>query len=213
MPVTIPSRYFDVFEKQGRRLHLPENKIIYNENERSTTFYIVASGRVRVYVSSETGKQTTLEVLKKGRIFGDNSFLSNAYRQTTIETVTESEIIEVERGKVIDILASEKELMVLVFQHITEMTDHLTHQIYSLTNYNSTQKVADFLLNETNNGRNSIPYTHDNVASCLNLNRVTVSKIISRFENAGWMESSYGVIRIFAPDQLRELLKNTGGSR
>ena len=207
MKITIiPENYFSIFESVGHIHIYKENTNIYVRNEKSQYFYIIKKGRIRVFISSIYGKEMTLDVLKKGSFFGDNSFLADAYHQTDIETITEVEIIECRIEDVIDILHANKELMILILQHLTETTDHLTHQIHALTMYNSTQKIADFLLRSTDNGTKTIPYTHENIASCLNLNRVTVSRIMKRFQNDGWIESDYGLVKVYQPIQLIQLL-------
>lgn len=198
---------FSIFESVGHICVYTEKTRIYMENEKSQYFYIIKKGRIRVYISSSYGKEFTLDVLKKGSFFGDNSFLVDAYHQVDIEAVTEVEIIQCEIGKVIDILFKNKALMVLILQYLTETTDYLTHQIRVLTMYNSTQRIADFLIRITNHGHKTIPYTHEHIASCLNLNRVTVSRILKQFQDHGWIESSYGLIKVYEPDSLLLLLE------
>ncbi len=207
MKVHIPEKYFSLFESVGVVNLYKEKANIYMHNEKSQYFYILKSGRIRVYISSAKGKEVTLDVLKKGRFFGDNSFLENAFHQTNIEAVTDIELIECKIENVIDIIYDHKDLMILVLQHLTQTTDYLTHQIHSLTMYDANQKVADFLLRTSENGRNSITYTHENIATCLNLNRVTVSRIMKNFQENGWIESDYGIVKIYDAKALSKLLE------
>ncbi|MDD5958537.1 MAG: helix-turn-helix domain-containing protein, partial [Ligilactobacillus ruminis] len=74
-------------------------------------------------------------------------------------------------------------------------------------NYDSIQKVADFLLTETNPNEPVIPYTHSDLAGCLNLNRVTVSRIMEEFKAERMVEYGRGTIRVLKRQKLEELLK------
>ncbi len=208
MKVTIPDRYFPVFESIGQLLTVPEGSVIYLENEEANSLYIVTKGRVRAYLSSEKGKELTLEVLKKGRLFGDNSFLSHSYHPVNIVAVTETEIILCPTSLVIPLLSENPDLMLLVFQHLTQTCDELTHQLTRLTTYNAEQKIADFLLCETQKGMHSIPYTHENIAECLNMNRVTVSRIMNQLAKQNILQSSYGTVTIQKPDVLQKIIES-----
>ena len=62
-------------------------------------------------------------------------------------------------------------------------------------------------MTETNPNEPVIPYTHSDVAGCLNLNRVTVSRIMGKFKAEGAVEYGRGKIRVLKRQKLEELLK------
>ena len=70
MNIIIPEKYFYFFESVGERCVLPSKTVIFYESDDANDIYLLIKGRVRAYLSSPQGKQITLEVLKKGRIFG-----------------------------------------------------------------------------------------------------------------------------------------------
>ena len=95
----------------------------------------------------------------------------------------------------------------LIFRHMADTCNYLTHQISRLVQYDSVQKVADFLLCEAESrGSSALPYTHQEIADSVSLNRVTVSRILSDFRGKGWIRSHYGSISILSPGALRSLL-------
>lgn len=69
-------------------------------------------------------------------------------------TITDAEFIRCHITDLMPILQKNNDLMILMLQHLTSTCNYLTHTIERLVNYNSTQKVADFLLIETDNGKN-----------------------------------------------------------
>lgn len=206
MAITIPDYYFSYFEAIGKRCVLPENHVVFYESEDANDIYLIIKGRVRAYLSSPSGKEINIEVLKKGRIFGDASFLNHSVRKTNIITITETELIKCHIDELIPILQNNRELMILMMQHLTSTCNYLTHTIERLVNYDSTQKVADFLLIETENGKKSIPYTHEDVAECLNMNRVTVTRIMKKFKDQELIDYDYGTIHVIHADLLHKML-------
>lgn len=207
MPVHIPGSLTPLFRMAGRAQQLPAGTMIFTQGEPASHFYLVASGRVRAFALSAEGQETTLEVLEAGRIFGDSSFLGGAVRSVTMETVVASEIILCRAETLVRLCHQSQELMLLLFQHMAETCNYLTHQVTRLAHYNSREKVADFLLCESGSReRNELPYTHEEIAHSVSLNRVTVSRILTEFRAAGWIDSQYGRIRIIDREALRAVL-------
>lgn len=207
MAVKIPESYFPIFLSVGRVQRLSAGETVFLQGDSASDLYLITRGRVRAYTISPAGKEITLEVLDAGRLFGDSSFLRGSRRSVTVETVTESEIVVASADKLLPVCRSSEELMMLAFQHMADTCNYLTHQISRLVHYDSVQKVADFLLCESENRASSaLPYTHEEIADSVSLNRVTVSRILSDFRAKGWIEAGYGCIRIIDRAHLQALL-------
>ena len=207
MHVVIPQELFPLIAAEGStEMHPPKSKI-FTQGEIANHFYIVEKGRVRVYTITQNGQERTIEILETGRIFGDSSFLLNSRRTVTIEAVVTSEIICCDTEKLIELCTKSSQLMRLVFQHMAQTCNYLTHQIIQGSHYDSQQKVVDFLLNEAaSRGTNTLPYTHEEIAASTSLNRVTVSRVISKLKQQEIIGVKYGYIEIINPHQLRKLL-------
>lgn len=211
MPIHIAGTYFPLFRSIGHVRHLPPLTPIYMQDDPAANFYLITCGRVRAFTLSSTGKEITLEVLDKGRIFGDSSFLNGTRRSVTMEAVTESEIVSCQTAEIIRLCHQSEELMMLIFQHMTETCNYLTHQITRLVSYNSEQKIADFLLCESENRGQTcpgtvLPYTHEEIAQSVSLNRVTVTRVLLDFKASGLIDCQYGGIRILKRNVLQEIL-------
>lgn len=207
MAVRIPEKYFPTFFAVGQAQRLPAGATVFMQGDPASNIYLIAKGRVRAFATSPSGRETTLEVLERGRLFGDSSFLSGTYRSVSIQTVTDSEIVAAATDKLFSVCQSSDELTKFIFQHMADTCNYLTHQITRLVHYNSVQRVADFLLCESERRKSSLlPYTHEEIANSVSLNRVTVSRILSDFKAHGWIESRYGSISIADRAQLSALL-------
>ena len=211
MPVNIPTAYFPLFRSVGHVRQLPSGSTIFTQGDPATNLYLVTRGRLRVFTLSAAGQETTLEILNAGRVFGDASFLSGSSRCATIETVLPSEVVVCPTDTLLPLCQESQELMMLMFQQMTETCNYLTHQITRLVSHDSRQKVADFLLSEA--ARRDLPakgatlsYTQDQIAQSVSLNRVTVSRILTEFRSNGWISSQYRSISVLDPDALAALL-------
>jgi len=184
------------------------NEFIYMEEDPASFLYIIQSGRIRAFLVGKNGESITLEVLKKGRIFGDSALMSHTTRPVNIQAVTDVTILVIPINDVIRMTHQNQELMLLLFEHMEELIARLTRQIYALTTYNTTQKIANFLIEETNHGKETLPYTHENIAECLGISRVSVSRNIKKMQESGAVDYHYGIVKVLDIKQLEELLRN-----
>ena len=207
MAIQIPEKYFSVFLSAGRAEELHAGTNIFMQGDAASDLYLITRGRVRAFTLSPAGKETTLEVMEAGRIFGELALLSGSYRSVSIQTVTDCQIVTASTEKLLPLCLDSEELTMLIFRHMADTCNYLTHQISRLVQYDSVQKVADFLLCEAESrGCTKLPYTHQEIADSVSLNRVTVSRILSDFKEKGWIDSHYGSISILSPGDLRGLL-------
>lgn len=206
MAVYIDEKYFSLLEEAGDVRLYREGSHIFVQEEKAEEIYVVESGRVRAGTITEDGREITFEVLQKGRIFGDASFLSHSRRSATITAVTDARIVMCRSDKLIPLLQQHRALLVLMLQHLTDTCNLLSHQIIRSSCYSAEQKVADLLLELSVSFHGSIPFTHENISESLGLNRVTVSRILARFKKEGIIRHSYGRIEILSAAALLQIL-------
>ena len=193
--------------EHGSLMHCPMNHILQQADQQAGNLYIVHSGRLRVFLSNEHGKELTLDVIHKGSVFGTNSFLYHGTHKVSIQSVTEARLIVCSRDTIRTLSASHPELSRDLLQYFIEENNHLTHLLESITLYSAVDRVMDFLLVATDQGKRQIPYTHEDIAMCLSMNRVTVSRIIKNLCDQGIVENSYGKISLKNPEELMHRMK------
>lgn len=206
MAVYVHEKYFSLLEQAGEVRFYRAGSHIFMQEEKAEEIYIVESGRVRAVTITAAGKEITFEILRKGRIFGDASFLSHSRRNATITAITDARIIMCRNDTLIPLLQQHRALLILMLQHLTDTCNMLSHQIIRSRFYSAEQKIADLLLELSSSFHGVIPFTHENISGSLGLNRVTVSRIISRFKKDGIVRCSYGRIEILDQEALLRLL-------
>lgn len=211
----INEKLFSYFENAGRKISYKAREIIYMQEENAESLFLIVKGRVRVYSISPAGEEITLEILEKGRIFGESSFFQNSLRPTTVEAVNDVELISCVIAELYRYFRESEELMTAVFRHLIRTCDHVTYLLKMSYLYDRYQKIASFLLYQTKTDdiekgiiNNTIPYTHEEVAACLGLSRVTVTKVLREFSQKGYIENRYKKIRVIERNKLMELVEN-----
>lgn len=212
--VKIPDKLFSYFEKVGQPVNYHKNDIIYMQGDTATSLYLIKKGRVRVYYVSKDGDEATLEIVEKGRVIGESSFIQQSKRPTTVSAINDVELISCSLEDMYPYLSESKELTILLFQLLSDTCNYLSSLLNQSYFYNRYEKVADFLLEQTANANKDrnisedcIPYSHEEIALCVGLNRVTTTKILNHFGKLGYIKQKYKKVIIIDRQALIRFLE------
>ena len=215
----IRDEQFDMFEAVGQLLHYRAGELIYMQQDSADILYLIRKGRVRVYLSTESGEEVTLEIVEKGRIFGESSFVQDACRPTTVSAVTDTELVACRLSELGPALCGSWELTSALLQMMSDTCDYLSRLVKRAYLYYRRERLAAFLLEQTavdNPDKGivdgALPYTHEDLALVVGLSRVTVTRVLGEFQRQGWVECGYRKIRVRDREGLRQALGRFGKS-
>lgn len=217
--IKIPEQLYPYFEKAGYSLKYEPGQTIYMQGDVAQSLYFIKEGRVRAFCTTKSGREMTFEIVGRGKIIGETSFLGHGIYPVCVEAVNQVELLVCNLNQLYDFMEESKELMKVMMQLLSRTCNHLVEQLRRVTLYDRYQKIASFLLYETEMPdsdkdvtKDSIPYTQEELALILGMNRVTVSKVLSEWKKSGIISSSYKKIRIQDRNYLKELLKPSVGA-
>ena len=215
----IRDEQFDMFEAVGQLLHYRAGELIYMQQDSADILYLIRKGRVRVYLSTESGEEVTLEIVEKGRIFGESSFVQDACRPTTVSAVTDTELVACRLSELGPALCGSWELTSALLQMMSDTCDYLSRLVKRAYLYDRRERLTAFLLEQTavdNPDKGivdgALPYTHEDLALVVGLSRVTVTRVLGEFQRQGWVECGYRKIRVRDREGLRQALGRFGKS-
>lgn len=125
----IAENLFNYFKNTGTLIKYQPNDIIYMQEDSSNNLYLILKGRVRVYLISKDGQEITLDIIDKGRIFGESSFLLNTSRPVCVSAIDEVELISCNLENLYPAILESKELTIAIMQLLSSTNDHLTNQV------------------------------------------------------------------------------------
>lgn len=199
----ISDTLFPYFEKAGTLHRFKAKQQIYFQGDYSNDFYFVKKGKLRVYLLDRSGHELTIEIVDRGRIFGESSFFTHSQRLTSIEAITPVELVACDYEALLPYLIQSPELLTTVFTLLAKTTKNLSHQVRRLCFLNAKARIADFLLFMTEDpgpeiaaNHTTLYYTHQEVAECVNLQRVTVTKLLNELQEEGLIQLNYKAIAI-----------------
>lgn len=205
---------FTFFQKEGSTVFYHPNDIIYMQEDTSNCLYLILKGRVRVFLITPSGDEVTFCILEKGEIFGDSSFFQNSPRPTTVMAINEVELICCPLNSLYPYLMESKELTITLLNILSENCDYLSTRLKRAYTYNRYEKVASFILEQTNEDspekdivNHTLPYTHEEISTFIGLSRVTTTKVLNEFEKQGFIKLAYRKVQLIDREGLFSYLK------
>ena len=93
--VSLPEAPKLTLEQVGQERHYGARKRVVEQGQPSEAFYVVESGRLRVFLESPEGIQTELNKLGPGDYFGEMGMVTRLPRAATVETLEETVLREI----------------------------------------------------------------------------------------------------------------------
>jgi putative oxidoreductase len=82
-------------EQVGREVCIPAGVRIVKQGEIAHQFYVVVSGKLKVYRETQDGIRTELTVLGPGTYFGEVALVTHTPRTASVEAMEESTLLEI----------------------------------------------------------------------------------------------------------------------
>jgi CRP/FNR family transcriptional regulator/CRP/FNR family cyclic AMP-dependent transcriptional regulator len=162
-----------------------KNYSIFFQSDLGDTFYIVLSGRIKITLLNEDGKEIILSVLKEGDFFGEMSLLDNEIRSASAIVVEEAQLFFMRRSRFLGLITNNSQILIKILEEIgTRLrgADEKIGNLAFLDVYGRTvrllQQLADSQGRKTKRGIEilNVP-THQEIASMVGATRETVSRI------------------------------------
>ncbi|MCL1845755.1 MAG: Crp/Fnr family transcriptional regulator [Defluviitaleaceae bacterium] len=190
-----------------------KDQIIYSQGDDGELIYFLKSGKVQIYVGSAGGAEKILAVFSGGGLFGKSAFFEKMPRATSARALKKSEIVPIDKNMLAEIIKKEPQFALDMLEYLSKTIRVFSNQIENISFLQADKRVAMFLLDNAQNGRNErierlprhsrVQATHDEIAATIGASRVTVSKILRRFARDGLIETKYREIKIIDPAALR----------
>jgi len=127
----LPKPLLDAIAGQGGTRAFPTNAILINEGDTTDSLYIVLSGRLKVYASSEDGREVVLAEHGPGEYLGELS-LDREPRSVSVKALEPSTCCVVQGAQLRQFLAEHPDFALHITRKLIRMVRRLTEQVKSL---------------------------------------------------------------------------------
>ncbi len=121
-------RYAHLFHEHDYRA----KEIVFSEGDLGDAVYLLKSGHVRLYRSTEDGKELTLAILGPGDVFGELALFRESHRQTFAEAVDASHICAASVEDFTRLMGDKPQLTMMVASEIARRRQDMETRIAGL---------------------------------------------------------------------------------
>ena len=173
---------------------IPKGHTIVEEGLSGDYMYILSEGQVKVTKLSGDGREKILQLLGPGDFFGEMSLLDNSVRSASVKTLSETRILALSRSDFLKELRHNPDLAMAVIQELTHRVRQMDEQASSLSFQRVKERTQGLLVrlakgtDERPDGRCATPpLTHQQIADMIGTSRETVTRIVKRLKDEGWL--------------------------
>ena len=176
-----------------------KRSIIVSEGDDTDSLYVLVSGKARVFVADDKGREVQLNQLGPGEYFGEVT-LDGGPRSASVMALEECCCAVVKRAELTIFLEQNPELALHIVRKLARRVRDLTENVRSLALMDVYGRVARLLLElaENQEGRLVISehLTHKDIASRVGASREMISRIFSDLADGGYVRKENGQLVI-----------------
>ncbi len=187
---------------------------IFSEGDDGTGFYVVISGRVKIFKLSSEGKEQILHILGPGEPFGEVAVFAGQHFPAHAEAMEESRILFFPRNSFIDLIEKNPSLALNTLAVLSKRLRRFTHLIDDLSLKEVPGRLSAYLLylsgQEQGSSNLELNITKSQLASLLGTIPETLSRILSKMVKQGLIELDGPRIKILDRQGLEDLAEAGG---
>lgn len=168
-----------------------KNVIVITEGEFTRSLYVILSGRVKVYLDDENGKELVLDVKGPGEYFGEMA-LDDGPRSASVATLEPCQFAVISAADFKAVLTEQPEIALQVITNLIRMTRGLNENVRSLALLDVYGRVARMLLElAVEQGGNQVlpeKLTQQEMASKVGTSREVINRILRDLITGGYIK-------------------------
>lgn len=199
----------DDLARQGGIKQIPAAQQLAFEGAESEWFFVLLSGRLRVYKLSETGREVTLYHVQQHEscVLTIFSILSQTRFPAFAVSETELELLMVP-ARIFKAWVDQHPLWrEHVFQALSCRLHDILQTLDRVTFQRVDARVAEYLIRFSDPEQQRVLITHEKLARELGTSRVVVSRILEGFERDGIVRLARGQIQVLSRIGLQQKLE------
>ena len=189
-------------------------QIIFSEGDAAIGFYVVISGRVKIYKLSSEGKEQILHIFGPGEPFGEVPVFTGQHFPANAEAMEKSRVFFFPRDSFIDLIKTNPSLALNMLAILSTRLRRFARLIDDLSLKEVPGRLAAYVLylSEQGKGANNLELTitKTQLASLLGTIPETLSRILRKMVEQGFIESDGPRIRILDREALEDIAEAGG---
>jgi CRP-like cAMP-binding protein len=193
-------------------IEFKKKQVIYSEGQHPNKLYYIESGKVKVYKTSDGGKELIIGLLSAGDFFGHIPLIENTVYEEFAETLEESSIRVIPKKEFEHLLTHNQEVALKVIKLLANNISEKEQQLVALAYHSLRKRVADALLTlkkkyaiESDTKPFSISISREDLANIAGTATESLIRTLSDFKAEKLIEIKEGKIVLLEEKKLATL--------
>ena len=170
------------------------NQVVFSQGDPANSVFYIQSGRIKVTVLSEQGKEAVVAFLGVDEFFGEGCLTGQPQRLATATAITECEIMRWDKAAVIRVLHEEPAFSEMFVAHLLTRTLRVEEDLVDQLFNSSEKRLARALLLLANFGKEGRPepvipkVSQEVLAEMIGTTRARVNFFMNKFRKLGLID-------------------------
>jgi CRP/FNR family transcriptional regulator, cyclic AMP receptor protein len=170
------------------------DQIVYSQGDVADCVFFVQSGKVKVTVVSEEGKEAVVAILLPGSFCGEECLTGHTLRISTVKTLTECQLVRMAKASIVRALHEDHEFSELFTAYLMERNIRVQEDLVDQLLNSTEKRLARLLLILANYGKEDRPdpivpkINQETLAEMIGTSRTHVNFFMNKFRQLGFIE-------------------------
>ena len=180
---------------EGRRNgEYRKDQIVMSQGDPADAVFYIESGKVKLTVVSEQGKDAVVAMLGTNDFFGEGCLAGQAQRIATVATMLDSVIVRLEKAAIVRVIQQEPAFFGMFIGHLLARAIRVEADLVDQLFNSSEKRLARMLLLLANFGKDEKPdpilakISQETLADMIGTTRSRVSFFMNKFRKLGLID-------------------------
>jgi CRP/FNR family cyclic AMP-dependent transcriptional regulator len=171
-----------------------KGQTVFSQGDPADAVFYIQSGKVKVTVVSEEGKEAVVAILGTDEFFGEGCLIGRRLRVSTVAAMEESVIVRLERAAIIAVTHEQPAFAEMFIAHLLGRTIRVEADLVDQLFNSSEKRLARLLLLLANFGKDSKPepvlakISQETLAEMIGTTRSRVSFFMNKFRKLDFID-------------------------
>ena len=181
----------EVIRSLSTEKHYPKNAVVLTEGEMGDSLYMIQSGKVKVFISDQEGREMILKLLGPGDFFGEMSMIDKQPRSASVTTAEASVFLLLTHAAFERCVEKVPRIATLVMRVLAQRIREADKKIGTLAMMDVYGRVASTLLELSvyDNGKLMVSekLSQQDLANMVGASREMVNRILKDLADRGFI--------------------------
>jgi CRP/FNR family cyclic AMP-dependent transcriptional regulator len=174
--------------------HYEKDEVVFTQGQPADAIFYIQSGRIKILVTSEQGKEAVVAMPGTGDFFGEGCLIGQPLRLALASAITECTITRIEKAAMIRVVQQEPLFAEKFMHHLLTRNSRVEEDLVDQLFNSSEKRLARLLLLMANFGKEGRPelittkVSQETLAEMIGTTRSRVSFFMNKFRKLGFIE-------------------------